>query len=314
MGNLGYFHDDPYSLSLNYYAAAESAYYAGGGNFIKGGSQNLSDYLAGVITENGGEVLLKHVAKKILVEEGKAVGVVYHKNNYKDILEARADHIIANAAIPQVINEMLPVEVTADMRSDMAKRRIGASLLSIYFGFSKPLKELGVKNYSVFVFDDSINTLKDILPNNKSDFSKRSYTFVDYGQVDSGLAPEGKDVGVICTIDYIDDWNKLSKEEYKAKKEEVKNIFIERLNKLIPGIKDHIEYCEVGTSKTVERYTMNPEGAVYGFAQTPERVRLDPIRSIENLHFASAWTKVGGGFSGAIMGGYLCAYDIIRKG
>ncbi len=35
--------------------------------------------------------------------------------------------------------------------------------------------------------------------------------------------------------------------------------------------------------------------------------------SIENLHFASAWTKIGGGFSGAIYSGYLCAIDILRK-
>ena len=36
LGNLGYFHDDPYSLSLNYYSMAQSSYYHGGGNFIKG--------------------------------------------------------------------------------------------------------------------------------------------------------------------------------------------------------------------------------------------------------------------------------------
>ena len=49
LGNLGYFHDDPYSLSLNYYSMAQSSYYHGGGNFIKGGSQKLSDYLAEAI-------------------------------------------------------------------------------------------------------------------------------------------------------------------------------------------------------------------------------------------------------------------------
>ena len=136
---------------------------------------------------------------------------------------------------------------------------------------------------------------------------------MDYSQIDSALTAEEKSVGVICCIDYYSDWDKLGKEEYKVKKKEVGEIYIEKLEKLIPGIKNHIEYYEVGTSKTVARYTLNPEGAVYGFAQTPERVRFDKIQSINNLYFASAWTKIGGGFSGAIFSGYLCAFDILRK-
>ena len=114
-------------------------------------------------------------------------------------------------------------------------------------------------------------------------------------------------------MDYYSDWDQLNREEYKAKKKRVAEIFIEKLEKLIPGIRAHIEYYEVATSKTVKRYTLNPGGAVYGFAQTPQRVRSDKIQSIDNLHFASAWTKIGGGFSGAIFSGYLCAYDVLRK-
>jgi all-trans-retinol 13,14-reductase len=33
LGNLGYFHDDPYTLSLNYYSVAQGSYFSGGGNF-----------------------------------------------------------------------------------------------------------------------------------------------------------------------------------------------------------------------------------------------------------------------------------------
>ena len=90
-------------------------------------------------------------------------------------------------------------------------------------------------------------------------------------------------------------------------------IFINRLEKLIPGISGEIEYYEVGTSLTINRYTLNPDGAVYGFAQTPGRRTINTSDIIENLHFASAWGKTGGGFSGAIYSGFLCAYNIIRK-
>ena len=208
---------------------------------------------------------------------------------------------------------MLPKEYTTEIESDIEKREVGASLLTIYLGFNKNLKDIGNKNYSTFIYDDSIEKIADILPNNKTDFDKRSFTFVDYAQVDDSLAPVGKSTGVVCCIDYITDWNMLSKEEYKVKKEEVAQTYINRLEKLLPGIKDSVEYYEVGTSKTVERYTLNPQGAVYGFSQTPERVGLEPISKLENLYYASAWTKIGGGFTGAIFNGYLTAFEILRK-
>ena len=180
-------------------------------------------------------------------------------------------------------------------------------------GFKKSVKDIGNSNYSVFVYDDSVKTQADILKNNKSDFTTRSFTFVDYSQVDSDLAPEGKSVGAICCIDYLSEWENLDKTEYKAKKERVAQIFMERLEKIIPGIKNEIEYYEVATSKTVQRYTLNPRGEVYGFAQTPQKAETQEVNSVENLHFASAWAKFGGGFLGAIYNGYFCSVGILRS-
>ena len=315
LGNLGYYHDDPYSVSLTYYSMAQSSYYLGGGNFIKGGSQKLSDYLSSYITKKGGKVLLKHTVTDILTEKNKAIGISFkeNKNNTDEKQSAYSKFVVANAAIPNVAKFLLPKEEGDKLMKQIEPLENAASLLTIYLGFNKKLKNIGSKYYSTFVFDDSIKKQADIKKNNKGDFKNRSFTFVDYSQVDSALCAEGKSVGVICCVDYYSDWEKLTKEEYQTKKKEVGEIYIEKLEKLIPGIKEHIDYYEVGTSKTVERYTMNPEGAVYGFAQTPNRVKHDTIKSINNLHFASAWTKVGGGFSGAIFSGYLCAMDIIRK-
>ena len=187
------------------------------------------------------------------------------------------------------------------------------SILTVYFGFNTPVKEIGNKHYSTFIYDGSIKSLKDVKKNNTAPFSERSFTFADYSQVDSGLAPEGKSVGSVCCMDYVSPWEKLTKDEYRERKEEAARTFIDRLEKLIPGFRDAIEYYEVGTALTVRRYTLNPEGAVYGFAQTPARTARDIASPVDNLHFASAWTKTGGGFSGAIFSGYLSAIDIIRK-
>jgi all-trans-retinol 13,14-reductase len=314
LGNLGYFHDDPYSISLTYYSVAQGSYFNGGASFIKGGSQKLSDHFADFIRKNGGDVVLNHLVNKLIIENNKLVGVSYikHGKSSSDIINAFADEIVANAAM-QNIAELLPERPAAILRKEISKQKSGASLLTIYFGFKSPLDKLGNLHYSTFVFDSSVKTQADILKNNQGDFQNRSFTFIDYGRIDSGLALSGKSVGALCCIDYLKDWENLSDEEYKSKKEMVAGIFIKKLEDLIPGITGEIEYYEVGTSATINRYTMNPNGAVYGFAQTPGKTVVDTSEIFENLHFASAWGKTGGGFSGAIYSGFLCAYNILRK-
>jgi all-trans-retinol 13,14-reductase len=314
LGNLGYFHDDPYSLSLAYYTAAQSSYYSGGASYIKGGSQKLSDYLATYIKSHGGEVLFNHLVTAIKASGNKVTGVSFRKKSEPESspTDVEADEIIANNSVPAVA-EFLPEEIGSDLKKEINTLRPGASLLTVYLGFGKPLKELGHHYYSTAVFDSSVKSIADILKNNTGDYSRRSFIFVDYGQIDSDLACEGKSVGAVCCVDYLGDWENLEKKEYKARKEKVVSGFLERLEILIPGIKNIIEYTEAGTAATVKRYTLNPEGAVYGFAQTPSRKIFDSFKAIDNLHFASAWGRTGGGFSGAIIGGYLCAYNILRK-
>jgi phytoene dehydrogenase-like protein len=238
--------------------------------------------------------------------------VRYKKKNDISELTAVADEVIANNAVLNVAG-LLDGEKGEELKNEIKGLKNGASLLTVYFGFRRPLKDIGNRYYSIFVFDSTVKTQADIAVNNHDDFSRRSFTFVDYSQVDSALSPAGKSVGAICCIDYLSDWEGLNKTDYNAKKEEVADTFIARLEKIIPGIKEIIEYREVATSATVRRYTLNPDGAVYGFAQLPSRKIFDSFKSLDNLHFASAWGKTGGGFSGAIFGGYMCAFNILRK-
>lgn len=314
LGNLGYFHDDPYTISLRYFSIAEGAYFRGRANYIKGGSQKLSDKLMEIIREHGGKVLLSHEVTSILTEGDQLTGITF-KNNLPgkhEEIKASAKEYIANAALANIA-AMLDEEHGAALQEQIRPHQIGASLLTVYFGFSKPLIEIGSRHYSTFVYDDSVRSQKDILKNNHSGFETRSYTFVDYSQVDAQLSPPNKSVGAICAVDYTEDWENLSREEYKKKKKDVADIFISRLDQLIPGLKDVVEHVEVGTAKTVQRYTLNPKGAVYGFAQNPGRTPLNSINGLGNLYIASAWGKFGGGFSGAIFCGYMTAMDIIRK-
>ncbi|MFC2013090.1 phytoene desaturase family protein [Chloroflexota bacterium] len=317
-GNLMYYHDDPYTMSLLWFDFAQATYFMGA-SYIQGGSSELARHLTKVIEINGGEVLLNSVVTKIIVEDNTAIGVEYQraKKEGSEIIRAFGEYIVANAAIPNVVNEMLPPEQAGKLKKRTANLEPSISILQVYLGFKKPPTELGNKCYSTIVFDKNVRTQRDMINNHKGDFQKRNFIFLDYSQIDTKLAPEGKGIGAITIIDYITDWENLDKEEYRMKKERVSNILIDRLDAFLPGIKAEIEYYEMGTSKTIRRYTSNPGGVIYGYAQTPGQSgskRLPRKSPIKNLYFASAWTEPGGGFAGALASGYLCAIEILYGG
>jgi len=316
VAHIVYWDDDPYTLSMFYYGLPFSSFIGSGGYFIKGGSQQISNQLAAYIEKQGGCVLLGKKAEKIVTKNGRVTGVTF-RDSFNDSLEPETiscDNVVANCAMP-IVPELLDEPHTTSLRQQIADKTNACSLLNIYLGFKSDVAAYGVKHYSNSFKGDDVKTLKDIHPNNTGDWSKRSFVFVDYNKIDSQLAPAGKSVGVICCADYLKDWDGLSKEDYKAKKEEVAQILLGRLEKQFPGIRESIEYYEVATSKTIKRFTSNTAGSVYGFAQSKEQSGTKRFRNnflIPNLYFASAWAFPGGGFEGSIMAGFLAALQMNR--
>lgn len=316
LGNLGYYHDDPYATTMLYYAPGQASYLTGGGYFVKGGSQVLSDYLASVIENNNGTLLYNNMVEEIIIENGRATGVKYMKSGKGggDQTTVKGNHIIANAAVPNVINKLIKNPIVREQLGKAQRNHEpGPAILSLYLGFRSELKELGLNNYSNILLNDGLTSQNNIQEYFYHDLEKRSLIFVDYGQIDSGLAPEGRSVGVVVAFDKMETWESFTKDDYKRKKEEVAQILMERLEDFLPGIKNEIEYYEIATPLTINRYTLNPNGTAYGFAQTPSQAgsnRFKIVSPVKNLYFASAWAEPGGGFSGAINSGIWCAQSI----
>lgn len=314
LGNLGYFYDDPYALSLAYYTVAQGSYYKNAASFIKGGSQQLSNHLSRFIEQNGGSVHLNAKAISLVCQNGQVSTLNYLSGQGKQALplQAQAPVFVLGSPLPG-LSQLLPESYRPGLEHLSATHKPGPSMLSLYLGFDCPLQDLGNRHYSTFVYDDSVLSPRDILANNHAWYDRRSFTFVDYSRVDSGLSSADKSVGAICCIDYLSDWASLHRKAYLDKKKQVQAVLIERLDQLIPGVKKHLVYAELGTPCTMKRYTSNAQGAVYGFAPTTGKQQPDLSFLPSNLFVASAWGQAGGGFSGAILGGYLSALSVLRS-
>jgi len=316
VAHIVYWGDDPYTLSMFYFGMPFSGFIGSGGHFIKGGSQQLSNHLAAYIEQQGGSVLLGKTAVKIVTKNGEVTGVTF-RDSFNQSLKPftiSCDNVVANCAIP-LVPEMLDEPHASSLKQQIDSQTISCSLLSLYLGFKTDVKAFGVKHFSNFIQGDDVKTLKDVHPNQLGDWSKRSFVFVDYNKIDAQLAPPDKSVGVICGVDYLKNWEGLNKDQYKAKKEEVAQVLLQRLEKQFPGIRESIEYYEVATPKTIERFTSNPGGTAYGFTQSKQQSGIKRFRNnflIPNLYFASAWAFPGGGFEGSIMTGFLAALQMNR--
>ncbi len=295
--NVTYYNDIPNTLSFLLHAVAQYSYFNGGGWFIKGGSGRLSDYLAQVIKKSGGEV----ITKATVTACSKNSVTYMHKKESKTI---KSDIVVSNLS-PEQTYQLYSVEYSE-------KRELSNSLLTIYLGFNKKLKDVyGSRAYSNFLLDD-IGSIEEFNRLIKQDITQRGFVFVDYSQIDSNLTPKDKSFGAICMTDFIEDWQELDKTSYKAKKQELIETTIQKLEKHYPNISNLVKYAEVGTAKTVQRYIKTPNGTAYGFKPTPEQFfRIPKVKSkrVNNLYFVGQWV-IAGGFSPAIVSGLFCFNEV----
>ena len=231
-----------------------------------------------------------------------SISITYrHK---KEEIELVSDILISNLA-PSATYKLANIEYSET-------KKVASSLLSIYIGFKSNLKSIyGKRAYSTFLLKDA-QSMEDYDKSVQGDITDRGIVFVDYSQIDSGLTDASKSFGAICTTDYLSDWEGLEKEAYKQKKQEVLESYLNLLEAEYPNIREHIEFAEVGTAKTVQRYLLTPQGTAYGFAPTNQQFFRTPevkSKKLNNLYFVGAWV-IGGGFTPAILSGGLCYREI----
>lgn len=84
------------------FAIPQASYLLGGGHYICGGSQVLSDRLVAIVRKAGGACEATRDASAILLEGDRVCGVRHHARDAQDSLEDIAPIVFGNAA-PSVL-------------------------------------------------------------------------------------------------------------------------------------------------------------------------------------------------------------------
>ena len=294
----GYISDTPQAPTCTEMAPI-FGYYFNGGFYPKGGTSRFSEVLAQAITDRGGEIFYRTGVRKILVEQGRAAGVVLQNG---ETVRARA--IVANSDPRRTFLEMLePGHLPEKFLQNLAAAAPAASGFAVHLGVTgepegKPL---------IFVSDPAAGGclvaqpgLVDPTDGPQGYAAIDIFTLMSAEQAAKWFPPES---------DFAeDDWREHRRsEDYLARKKALADDLIARAEKALPGLRERIFLRFEASPITYARYDWSSAGAIYGVA--PEGRMKGSKSPIPGLVVAGSM-NFGPGVEAAVLSGAWAAEAI----
>lgn len=289
------------------YAVSMREFFRENSYWVRGGSQSLSDAFAKAIARQGGDVRTDSLVKRILVDEGGAVGVMLEDGG-----RYHSDFVVSNADATSTFLNMVGQEnLPADFVTALTNMTATWSAFQVFLGLDEG-----------FVIPEAFSSSFEICIMNKSQDQVRKYPFVgitNYTLLDPSLAPNNKQIitiGVPMQMgDLKKDWGVSTyderNEEYRTRKEKIADELITIAEGIYPGLQEHILVKEAATPLTFQRYTLNKNGSYLGFDIRYKR--LPQKTPLEGLYLAGGWTEPHAGVMGVIISGKQAAEMIHQR-
>ncbi|MBN1353651.1 MAG: NAD(P)/FAD-dependent oxidoreductase [Candidatus Omnitrophica bacterium] len=273
------------------------SYLKEGTYIVKGGAQNLSDKLAHKFLEYGGTLLLNTSVEKICVKATHAISVITNTGH-----SYAFDCVISNMDAPKTIHNLVGDEFfPTEYIEKINNYKIGKSSFMVFLIANIPYEKLvDVSGWHYLSYD---------LDNPRC---KSFYIFVSTLYDDSLNRNGMHNIELAMPFPYdvssIDDWSKIQNE--------LETNLIDRANEVIKDLKKNILYKFSATPKTIERFTNNSNGTLYGWEMSTYQVQrygLDHETPIKNLFLVGHWTKPGCGVVSVATSAWKLAKKIVNR-
>jgi prolycopene isomerase len=283
----------PSRVSFVYFATMLMSYLADGAYYCRGSFQRFADALAAAVVTHGGEVVLRTPVRRIRVEDGAARGVVLENGQRID-----APLVLSNADATQTVEELVGRD--AFPRRYVAGLRRMKPSLSAFVTYAAAEVELSPETtaHETFFFPSTDHDAAHAssVAGRPSWFSLTVPTLSD-----PGLAPAGRHLMILTTLVSYG-----SGAGWREAKAPLADHLLDLAERHVSGLREQICFQESATPRTMERYTRNTDGAIYGWEVSPAQVgprRLGQATPIEGLHLVGHWTQPGGGVYGVVSSG-----------
>ncbi|MBM4306616.1 MAG: NAD(P)/FAD-dependent oxidoreductase [Deltaproteobacteria bacterium] len=305
--------DPPSQLSFLFVATLISKALREGVFYPKGGMGRVSEAMAHSFLRYGGEILLRTEVDQVLIKDGRAEGVLT-----KDGKIFQSPRILSNIN-PNHLTELISYESRNPVARTIKRLEYSLSCFILYLATDLNLRERGLP---YFTYLRSLSDLEEeYRMMQRGEIPKNPTLIVSVPTLlDPSLAPKGQHIVkvlVVAPYHYQEKWGAGDSKTYRRVKEEFSQKVLQQLeSKLIPGLKDHLLFSEAATPLTLERYTGNEEGAMYGLASTPAQIgnfRPSHQTPIPGLFQVGHYTRPSHGIVGASLSGLFAARSILQK-
>jgi phytoene desaturase len=292
----------PSQLSFLSWATMSAGYTYEGGYYCRGSFQTYADRLAASLEQQGGELLLNTSVRRIGAENGKVTGVVLENGQL-----ICADTVISNADAGQTAEFLIGKErLPGAYWDNLSRLSSSISLFVVYVATDLEISAQGRAHeaffYDSFDHDFNYSMTQKGRPN--------WFSVAIPSLADSSVAPAGQHLMLLTTLCPFDVGT-----SWRSAKTSFQQLLLEKAEKQFPGLNDRLLVVESGSPRTMERYTLNHQGAAYGWSPTPDQVganRPAVKGPLDGLFFAGHWTRPGGGFVGVSFSGMLAAQAVLK--
>jgi phytoene dehydrogenase-like protein len=275
------------------------------GNFMSkgvytfvGGSDLLMSMMAATLRDNGVDVETSAKVERILVEGGKVRGAVVNGSE----IGARA--VVSNGSIVATVHDLV------------GDRHFGDGFLA---GFDRDSK---VSNSSCQVYigirpGEKLDYIGDLLftsthPEFDADaLCSRNVTSRTYSVYYPSIRPGTDQYTVVASMNArYDDWDAMSREEYRLAKHALVEDTLDALEKYVPNIRAIADHTEAATPKTFARYTLHHRGASFGTKFAGLKYSMELHREIGGLFHTGSVGIIMSGWLGTVNYGVIAANEV----
>jgi phytoene dehydrogenase-like protein len=273
----------------------------------------MTKTMANAFLSAGGELYLHTEVDQILMKHGRVEGVVT-----RDGKVFESPLVISNIN-PNLLVKMFPPECQPVLSKKIKDVQYSLSCFILYIATDLDLGAMGLPYFTYLRFLQNLEEEHRMLC--RGEVPRNPTLIVSIPTLlDPSLAPQGQHLlKVLITVpyEYRETWGSGNAEKYHQIKEEFSKEMIDLLElKLIPHLRKHILFYEAATPLTLERYTGNERGAMYGLATIPQQMGpwRPPHRApISGLFQVGHYTRPSHGIVGASLSGLFCARSILQK-
>ncbi len=296
-------------------------HYLNGGYYPKRGAFTIPRAFVRELKAAGSEIRLKALVQKILIEDGRTVGVRLDNGE-----ELRAGIVISNADPEVTLGQMVGRDhLSSRLTKKLDRVTYSTACVSLFFAVDMDLRAAGLDSGNFWFYQNE--DLERIYSLGQTDYLLNAETVPAMFLTVTTLKDPGKMVKnghhtceAFCFVSYepFKDFPGTKKErkqvpEYQSLKQDIADRMLHALDRRIPGIRENTVFSVLATPLTNRWYINATRGNLYGIAKSKGQVGPGafPLKTeIPGLYMVGASTT-SHGVAGATMSGLLAAKRIL---